>query len=161
MVGDEMSVDFNKGNAKAISGAGEAVVAYFEHFQRKYPEHIVALEKHIQDAAGKGLDSAVIVIPLSDRARSRKRDEIFAFNQFLRRYLEYLGYQLNGAQSYCWTNRGGRGATATPHDLKYVRVNSSWVGSTDKMAEIFVCNRRDVVLVEQVTVSWTHNFFEV
>ena len=156
-----MSADFNKGNTRGISGAGEAVTAYFEHFQRKYPKQIEDVERHIQEAAGKGIDAVGILLIDHDHCRVKKRPEIRAFNEFLDRYLEYLGYQLTVRKTLCWENRG-RHAQSNPKigDLKYLRKNSTWVGTDDGdyPNEIFICDRRDAIMLRRMTIRWSHNF---
>jgi len=151
-----MSADFDKGDAKAISGAGEAEAAYFEHFRRKYPRQVEGLEKLIQEAAGTGNDSVSVFIADPGNCRADLVSEVAAFNRFLRRYLRYVGYQIGGSRVVkCWANKRSDGDHPV-HVVSDIRRNSSYVGNRDGIPEVFVCHRRDIAAICRLKINWAH-----
>jgi len=150
-----MSGDFNKSETRGISGAGEAVIAYFENFQRKYPKQLKVIEELIQEAAANGLDEVKFLVASEERARKSKVVEIRAFYLFLARYLKYLGYAVKMERGgACWVNLTGRKGQV--RNLTEVRRNSSW--DAPDLPQVFVCDRRDIVGVYRCNITWVNQF---
>ena len=149
-----MSTDFNKGDAKGLSYAGDAEEAYYQHYCRRYPKQIAALEAHIQKVASEGRTTVEICLAIPNSHQEKKHQEdITDFNQFLMRYIVSRGYSAEtiAGTRPAWVRSGSE---RTWEGAGRRAVGYKKTGNPNNFLESFPCKRNEIAFMSGLLISW-------